>query len=52
MLLGYPYDEFSRGCGQIKEVFRVLTENDIRQAFISDQGSRSSDEGECGTEVG
>ena len=36
---------FFRGFGQIKEVFRALTKDDILQPYISDHDFRSSNAG-------
>ena len=35
-------DDYSPGCGQIKEAFRALTKDDILQPYISDHDFRSS----------
>ena len=35
-------DDYSQGYGQIKEVFRALTKDDILQRYISDHDFRSS----------
>ena len=38
-------DEFSQGYGQIKEVFRALTKDDILEPYKSDNDFRSSNNG-------
>ena len=40
--LNYDDDDYSQGYGQIKEVFRALTKDDILQPYISDHDFRSS----------
>ena len=45
-LLHYDDDEYSQGYGQIKEVFRAVTKDDILQPQISDNDLGSSDNGE------
>ena len=42
ILLNYDDDKYSQEYGQIKEVFRSLTKDDILQLYISDHDSRSS----------
>ena len=42
ILLNYEDDNYSQGYGQIKEVFRALTEDDILQPYISEDDFRSS----------
>ena len=41
VLLNYDVDDYSQGYGQIKEVFRALTKDDILQPIISDHDFRS-----------
>ena len=45
ILLNYDDDDFSQGYGQIKEVFKALTKDDILQPYISDHDFRSSNDG-------
>ena len=42
ILLNYDDDDYSQGYSQIIEAFRALTEDDILQTNISEQGFRSS----------
>ena len=42
MFLIYDNDEYSQAYGQFKEVFTVLTKDDILKPYISDHGFRSS----------
>ena len=44
ILLNYDDDDFSQGCGLIKEVFRCLTKDDILKPYISEDDFRSSNE--------
>ena len=45
ILLNYEDDDYSQGYGQIKEAFKALTKYDILQPYISEDGFRSSNEG-------
>ena len=45
LLLSFDDDDFSQGYGQVKEVFRVVTKEDILQPYISDIDFRSSNDG-------
>ena len=45
LLLNYDDDDYSQGFGQIKEVFRALTKNDILKPYIPDDELRSSNIG-------
>ena len=42
ILLNYDDDNYSQGYGQIKEAFRVLTQDDILKPYISEDDFRSS----------
>ena len=42
ILLNYNDDDYSQGCGQIREAFRALTKDDILQPYISDDTFRTS----------
>ena len=42
ILLIYDDDDYSQGCGQMKEIFKALPKDDILQPFISDHEFRSS----------
>ena len=42
ILLNYNDDDYSQGCGQIKEAFRALTKDDIVKPYIPDNDFRSS----------
>ena len=42
ILLNYDDDDYNQGYGQIKEVFRALTKDDILQPYISHRDFRSS----------
>ena len=42
ILLNYDDDDYFQAYGQIKEVFRALTKDDILQPYISDNDFRSS----------
>ena len=42
ILIKYNDDDYSQGYGQIKEVFKALTKDDIRQQYISEDDFRSS----------
>ena len=41
-ILNYDDNDYSQGYSQIKEAFRALTEDNILQPYISDDGFRSS----------
>ena len=45
ILLNYDDDDYSQGYGQIKEVFKALTKDDILQPLKSEDDFRSSNEG-------
>ena len=45
ILLNYDDDDYSQGCGQIKEAFKALTRDDILQPYITEDDFRSSNEG-------
>ena len=45
ILLNYDDDDYSQGYGQIKEVLKSLTKDDILQPYISDHDFRSSNDG-------
>ena len=44
MLINYDDGDYSQSYGQIKEVFRALTKNDILQTYIIDHDFRSSND--------
>ena len=44
ILLNYNDDDYSQGCGQIKEAFLALTKDDILQPYKTDHDYRSSDD--------
>ena len=46
ILLNYNDDDYSKGYGQIKEAFKALTKVDILQPYISEDDSRSSNDGD------
>ena len=46
ILLNYNDDDYSQGYGQIKEVFKALTKDDILQPYISEDDFRSSNDGD------
>ena len=46
ILLNYKDDDYSQGYGQIKEVFKALTKDNILQPYISDDDFRSSNDGD------
>ena len=46
IFLNYNDDDYSQGYGQIKEVFKALTEDDILQPYISEDDFRSSNDGD------
>ena len=41
VVLNFEDDDYSQGCGQIKEAFRALTKNDFLQLHISDHDLRT-----------
>ena len=45
ILLNYDHDDYSYGYAQIKEVFRVLTKDDILQPYIADDDFKSFNAG-------
>ena len=45
ILLNYDNDDYSQGYGLIKEAFKALTKDDLLQPYISEDGFRSSNEG-------
>ena len=45
MLLNYNDDDYSQGYGQIKEAFKALTKDNILQPYISEDGFRTSNDG-------
>ena len=45
ILLNYNDDDYSQGYGQIKEVFKALTKDNILQPYISDLDFKSSNDG-------
>ena len=45
ILLNYEDDDYLQGYGQIKEVFKALTKNDVLQPYITEDDFRSSNEG-------
>ena len=45
ILLNYDYDVYCQGYGLIKEFFKVLTEDDILEPYLSDHYFRSSNDG-------
>ena len=49
ILIIYIDDDYSQGCGQIKEAFRVFKKDDILQPYVSDKNFHSSnDDKDCG----
>ena len=46
LLSNYDEDDYSQGYGQIKEVFKALTQADILQSYISEDDFRSSNDGD------
>ena len=46
VLLKYNDDDYSKGYGQIKEVFEALTRDNIFQPYISADDFRSSNDGD------
>ena len=46
ILLNYNDDDCSQGYGQIKEVFKSLTKDNLLQPYISDNDFRSSNDGD------
>ena len=45
ILLNYNDDDYSQGCGLIKQAFKDLTKDDILEPYISDNDFRSSNDG-------
>ena len=45
IILNYDDDDYSQGCGLIKEAFRALTKDDILKPYITEDDFRSSNEG-------
>ena len=45
ILLNYNDDDYSQGCGQIKEAFKALTKDHILHQYISKHDFRSSNDG-------
>ena len=46
ILLNYNDDDYSPGYGQVKEVFKAPTKGNILQQYISEDGFRSSNDGD------
>ena len=46
ILLNYNDDEYSQGCGHIKEAFKALTKDNVLQPNISEDDFRFSDVGD------
>ena len=46
ILLIYNYDDYSQGYGLIKEAFKILTKDNILQAYISENDFKSSNDGD------
>ena len=46
ILLNYDEDDYSQGYGQIKEVFRALTKDDILQPYTSEHDFTSKNNGD------
>ena len=44
--LNYDNDDYSQGYGQIKDVFKALTKDDLLQPFITEDHFRSSNDGD------
>ena len=50
--MNYNDGDYSQGYGQIKEVFKALTKDNILQPYVSEDDFRSSDVGDGGNEIG
>ena len=46
ILINYDDDELSQGCGQNKEAFETLTQNDIFKPYVTEQNFGPSNEGD------
>ena len=49
ILINYGDDDYSQGCGQIKEAFRALAKDNILQPYVSEDDFRSDN---IGNDVG